>query len=181
MEVSNTKVLSSAVAVLVAGSLVGSQVSPARAQEDNGALIGAVADDVTILENEQQAEELLEVIDQIPEEVLLEGDEATRAWAATHLRANDGVDLGGNQAYDVDIIGCTGAILWAIGSTLIPAAKILKIKRYMKELGGVRESIKILWGASFNYEKLMAMGGTVAALGAELLGIAAIRQACADK
>lgn len=73
---------------------------------------------------------------------------------------------------------CSGAILLAIGTTAIPVAKVLKIKKLMNSLGGVNEAIKIMWGASFSYEKLQALGGAAAALGAELLGIAAIKTAC---
>jgi len=36
----------------------------------------------------------------------------------------------------------------------------------------------ILWGASFNYEKVQAMGGARAALGAELFGIAIVEDQC---
>ena len=75
---------------------------------------------------------------------------------------------------------CSGAILLAIGTTAIPAAKILQIKRYMNALGGTAEAIKILWGASFSHEKLKALGGAAAALGAELLGIAAVKEACTN-
>ena len=65
-------------------------------------------------------------------------------------------------------------------SLTIPAAKILQIKRYMNALGGTTEAIKILWGASFSHEKLKALGGVAAALGAELLGISAVKEACTN-
>jgi hypothetical protein len=34
------------------------------------------------------------------------------------------------------------------------------------------------WGASFSWEKIRALGGAAAALGAELLGIAAVKRGC---
>ena len=35
-----------------------------------------------------------------------------------------------------------------------------------------------LWGASFSWEKIRALGGAAAALGAELIGVTAVRQKC---
>lgn len=131
------------------------------------------------LDNEAQAVELLKIIDQIPEEVLMRGDAATRSWVELNLEP--GVPGPGEIVPTASFWKCSGAILVTIGTTVFPAAKLLKIKRYMKALGGTTEAIKILWGASFSYEKLQAIGGTAAALGAELLGIAAIREACTDR
>lgn len=122
----------------------------------------------------KQAEELergLALIDEIPEFVLLAGDAALHEWMAS----NHPELLRGTRA---DILGCAGAIAWLIASTAIPAAKILKIKKLINGLGGVAKAVQLFWGASFNYEKLKALGGAAAALGAELLGIAAVKQQC---
>ncbi len=73
---------------------------------------------------------------------------------------------------------CSGAILLVIGTTATHEAKVLKTKKLMNSLGGVNEATKIMWGASFSYENLQALGGAAATLGAELLGIAAIKTAC---
>ncbi|WP_146081684.1 hypothetical protein [Clavibacter michiganensis] len=63
-------------------------------------------------------------------------------------------------------------------STAIPAAKILRVKRLIDELGGVARAVQILWGASFSYEKLQVVGGAALALAGELLGITSIRTEC---
>ncbi|WP_051427275.1 hypothetical protein [Arthrobacter sp. H20] len=66
----------------------------------------------------------------------------------------------------------------AIAGVALPAAKFLTIKKLANELCGVSEAVKLMWGASFQYEKMQTAGGALAALGAELLGIAAIQQEC---
>lgn len=71
-----------------------------------------------------------------------------------------------------------GAIGVAIGGALVPAAKILKIKKLVAQLGGIKKAVEIFWGASFAWEKIQAIGGPIAALGAELLGITAVRAQC---
>ena len=58
------------------------------------------------------------------------------------------------------------------------AAKILKIKKLIAQLGGVREAVQIMWGASFSYEKMQAAGGTIAALAGEFFGVTSIREKC---
>jgi hypothetical protein len=113
----------------------------------------------------------LALIEEIPEAVLAAGDTATQEW----LRANHPELLTASRA---DVVGCAGAIAWLIASTAIPAAKILKIKRLIDSLGGVSKAVRLFWGASFKWEKIQALGGAAAALGAELLGIAAVKQKC---
>lgn len=113
----------------------------------------------------------LALIDEIPETVLVAGDTATQQW----LRANHPELLTASRA---DIVGCAGATAWLIASTAIPAAKILKIKRLIDSLGGVSEAVQLFWGASFKWEKIHALGGAAATLGAELLGITAVKQKC---
>ncbi|MDO4252113.1 MAG: hypothetical protein Q4C74_02580 [Rothia sp. (in: high G+C Gram-positive bacteria)] len=160
-------------AVLVVGSLLAT-TAPGHAAETQLVPTLNASTSENLLQSPEQAKELLRAIDQIPESVLLEGDEATQRWVAANL----GRDLG--MATPNGFLECSGAILLAIGTTAIPAAKILKIKRYMNALGGTTEAIKILWGASFSHEKLKALGGAAAALGAELLGIAAVKEACTN-
>ncbi|WP_226358795.1 hypothetical protein [Pseudonocardia sp. ICBG601] len=113
----------------------------------------------------------LERVNSVPDSVLRQGDSATQDW----LRANY-PDTGGHSR--ASIIGCVGAIGVAVGGVLIPAAKILKIKKLVAQLGGIKEAVQTFWGASFSWEKIQAIGGPIAALGAELLGITAVRAQC---
>lgn len=113
----------------------------------------------------------LALIDEIPASVLLAGDAALQDW----MVVNHPELLRSARA---DIVGCAGAIAWLIASTAIPAAKILKIKKLIDGLGGVTKAVRLFWGASFKWEKIQALGGAAAALGAEFLGIAAVKQKC---
>jgi hypothetical protein len=118
-----------------------------------------------------ELEQALALIDEIPESVLLAGDAALHGWMAS----NHPELLRSARA---DILGCTGAIVWLIASTAFPAAKILKIKKLIDGLGGVAKAVQIFWGASFKWETIRALGGAAAALGAELFGIAAVKEKC---
>lgn len=143
---------------------------PANATEKStvsGAITGTQELDIQAADLEQG----LALIEQIPDSVLAAGDAATHEW----LRENHPELLSGSRA---DILGCAGAIAWLIASTAIPAAKILKIKRLINSLGGVSKAVQLFWGATFKWEKIQALGGAAAALGAELLGIAAVKQKC---
>ena len=113
----------------------------------------------------------LALVDEIPEAVLVAGDAAMQDWVREHHPEL----VTSSRA---DVLGCAGAIAWLIASTAIPAAKILKIKRLINSLGGVSKAVRLFWGASFAWEKIKALGGAAAALGAELLGVAAVRQKC---
>lgn len=127
--------------------------------------------------DEQKAADLtafLEEITSVPDSVLAQGDEATVAW----IEANTDVDTSGSTTRDASIPGCIGSIAVAIAGVAFPAAKILKIKKLADELGGVAKAVELLWGASFNYEKVQAAGGALASLGAELIGIASIKEQC---
>ncbi|GAA2955241.1 hypothetical protein [Glutamicibacter sp. BW77] len=171
---SSRNMLRPSIAILAAAALAATFAAPASAAPAlKGTSVSVDAQSIT--EDQKQAEELLRIIDEIPESVLLQGDEATRQWISEHLVQGTGIE---GVASAAGFLECSGAILLAIGTTAIPVAKILKIKKLMNSLGGVNEAIRIMWGASFSYEKLQALGGAAAALGAELLGIAAIKTGC---
>lgn len=166
----NEKSTTAVVAALTAGlcaSLLGATPASAATSSDLETYLSVDNTNIQTADLERG----LSLIDQIPEHVLLSGDDALRAWLGeTHPEL-----LRGTQA---DIVGCAGAIAWLIASTAIPVAKILKIKRLIDTLGGVTKAVRIFWGASFSWEKINALGGAAAALGAELIGITAVKQKC---
>ncbi|AWB83094.1 hypothetical protein C3E79_00140 [Corynebacterium liangguodongii] len=84
---------------------------------------------------------------------------------------------GGISTY-ASVWGCTQAILGVTAGNLVGAAKLLKIKKYISALGGVGEAVRLMWGASFSYEKMMALGGALGALAGELSGVTAVRNEC---
>lgn len=102
--------------------------------------------------------------------MLEQGDLALQTWQNTHGY--------GMSPFRANFWGCAAAVAGVIASTAFPAAKILKVKKLIKALGGVKSAIKIMAGASFSYEKMRALGGAAAALAAELTGIGAVRSQC---
>lgn len=131
-------------------------------------------------------------IDSIPDEVLAEGDESLNQWlvennfrsAGIELAADDDSAVAARDFGELDARGfwqvtkCVGSIMWAIGSTAIPVAKIGRIKSYIKALGGVKQAVKLMLGATSKAEKLKAGGQALVNLSAELLGIAAVKANC---
>lgn len=75
-------------------------------------------------------------------------------------------------------VTCVGAILWAIGSTLLPVAKIIKIKNSIKALGGVKAAVSQLAQKGFNWPSIQQTGGALRDLGAELIGVAGVSEYC---
>lgn len=130
----------------------------------------------------------------IPDDVLGAGDEATNKWFIDHnyrssvakLNADDGddEDLAARDLIELDARGfwevtkCVGSIMWAIGSTAIPIAKIARIKKYIEALGGVKKAVELMLGATSKAEKLKAGGQALVSLSAELLGISAVKANC---
>lgn len=142
---------------------------------------GSVSSQVS--QNDARSRELtagLNYIMSIPDSVLLRGDAATQEWVKNNPGPQgSGLKASGNEVRaSANVLGCAGAIATVIASTAFPAAKILKIKKLVKELGGVTEAAKLFWGASFSYEKVRALGGTAAALAGELIGITQIKEQC---
>ncbi|MCI6206620.1 MAG: hypothetical protein SPK00_10820 [Corynebacterium glucuronolyticum] len=76
------------------------------------------------------------------------------------------------------VIGCAGAIGFLIAGNIVGAAKLLKIKRYINELGGVAEAVQLMKGATFSCKKMKVAGGTLGSLAAELTGIADVKEEC---
>ena len=112
----------------------------------------------------------LELINSIPDEVLAQGDAATQQWLAEHPVST--------TTTRASVWGCTAAITLFLGTNLVSAAKLLKIKKLIKALGGVKEAVQLMWGASFSYEKMQAAGGALAALAGEFFGVTSIREKC---
>lgn len=75
------------------------------------------------------------------------------------------------------IAKCTAAICWVLASSCFAAAKIIKIKRYIKLLGGVSKAVKEIVAAD-SIINLQRSGGVLAALAAEIIGITAVREEC---
>ncbi|KAK4184772.1 hypothetical protein QBC35DRAFT_39458 [Podospora australis] len=135
-------------------------------------------------------------IERIPDSVLEQGDEALHKWLVDHGdRA-----AGENLKRDIDneeaalsilergeviarasiwkIAKCVAAIVQLLATTAVPAAKLLRIKKYIKALGGTKQAVKLLLGATTKAEKLKAGGEILVNLAAELLGISTVKNNC---
>lgn len=76
------------------------------------------------------------------------------------------------------ITKCAGSIAWALGSGIFAGAKLLKIKKYIKALGGVKEAAALLLGATTWAEKMEAGGSALVNLAAEISGVKDIKENC---
>lgn len=73
---------------------------------------------------------------------------------------------------------CVAAITWVVGSSIFAVAKITKIKGAIKALGGIKETAKLLLGATSKTEKAKALGAAGASAAAYFLGIDTIVNNC---
>lgn len=119
----------------------------------------------------EEMEKTLNVINSIPDDVLAKGDKATQEWLEKDPKAQELTE-------EASVWGCTAAIGALLAGNLVPAGKLLKIKRLIGALGGVKKAVQLMWGASFAYEKMIAAGGALGALAGEFFGITQVRNQC---
>ena len=140
-----------------------------------------MTEEATAPREEAELAELFEFIESIPESVIEEGDVAVATYVE-EWRSVSVEPSGSLQAAAIgDVTKCAGAILLALGTAAIPASKFLKLKRFIKEAGGVRKAAKLLLQVIRGEKQLEELGTTLAALGAELLEINAIKENCGGK
>jgi hypothetical protein len=73
---------------------------------------------------------------------------------------------------------CVSAIAVAVATLMIPVSKVLKLKAFVRAVGGVRTAAKLLVGATSRAEKARVISGAIAVGAAEILGIDAIYTNC---
>lgn len=95
------------------------------------------------------------------------------------------VEFGEDTAFPVvadpnwwSIAKCAAAITWFIGTNIVVVSKLIKIKKYIAALGGIRRSAELILRASTWEERLRIGGGALVGLASEILGFAAIRNNC---
>lgn len=74
--------------------------------------------------------------------------------------------------------GWTKCIAAVSAAIVVPVGGVVKLARFVKSIGNVREALQLLFGASTNQERLDAGLAAAGATAGELLGIAAIQQNC---
>ncbi|KAK4139957.1 uncharacterized protein C8A04DRAFT_15389 [Dichotomopilus funicola] len=134
---------------------------------------------------------LAEIFD-IPDEILRQGDEALHRWLVEHgHRRNDQKtkrDINTPEATPAnnlhsrasiwEVAKCVAAIVQLLATTAVPATKLLRIKKYIEALGGVKQAVQLLLGATTYAEKLRVGGEVLVNLSAELLGISTVSKNC---
>lgn len=116
----------------------------------------------------------LSVIDAMPDSVVEQGDAAVQAYLSAHLPGKGGVMAFGWW----QTAKCVAAITGAIASGAVPAAKLLKLKAFIKKTGSVKEAAYLLIRVAKGEEKLSELGGALGGLAGSVLGIDQIRKQC---
>lgn len=109
----------------------------------------------------------------IPSAVLDAGDNSTTTWLTENgYRSRIHPASWWQQAK------CALAILAFIGTNLVSAAKLLRIKKYIEALGGASEAAALLLKCTTWAERLELGGTALVNLAAELFGVDLIKNAC---
>jgi hypothetical protein len=100
-----------------------------------------------------ELENIFSVFNQIPESVLNSGDKAASEWLEKNSNSSAGpfAALGSFEASTmafsfggVELLPCIFAITKALAEGAIPALKVLRIKKIISSLGGIRTAVKLL-------------------------------------
>lgn len=73
---------------------------------------------------------------------------------------------------------CAFAIVFVVGTSIFAASKITKIRKAIRELGGVKDTARLLVGATSRVEKLRAVGAAMGSAASYFFGIDAIKSNC---
>lgn len=147
------------------------QVAPITAS-DHGP--GIAASDTA---RQRALESALEEIASIPQGVIDGGEASVQAYAFQKRMELLRGSASNGQRTD-GALACTGAILVAVGSLAIPYAKILKLRKFIRKTGSAREAAYLLIRIADGEAQLAEVGPVLLSLGAEILGIDAIRKNC---
>ena len=131
-------------------------------------------------------------LENIPDSVLEQGDDALDKWLLEHGMREPGVTPKRSDETSRSeppaalqaraswwrVAKCVAAIVQMLATTAVPAAKIFRIKKYIEALGGAKQAVQLLLGATSRAEKLKAGGEVLVNLSAELLGISSVKNNC---
>lgn len=130
-------------------------------------------------------EEALQIVSEIPDEVLQQGQAATEQWLQARL--GDTAAEGRVQPMKFDAGGCARGILLAVGSNLLAIGKIYKVKKAIDKLGGIKKVVKKIQDKkkrgkkSFKkaiMEVFEESGTGIGAIAAEILGVDQVIKNC---
>ncbi|MCT7356004.1 hypothetical protein N4P33_28195 [Streptomyces sp. 15-116A] len=130
-------------------------------------------------------EEALQIVSEIPDTVLQQGQEATEQWL--RVRLGDTAGEGRVQLMKFNAGGCARGILLAVGSNLLAIGKIYKVKKAIDKLGGIKKVVKKIQDKkkrgkkSFKkaiMEVFEESGTGIGAIAAEILGVDQVIKNC---
>ncbi|OIW28226.1 hypothetical protein CONLIGDRAFT_681203 [Coniochaeta ligniaria NRRL 30616] len=141
---------------------------------------------------------LFSTLENIPDSVLEQGDDALDKWLVEHGLREPGAKLKRSDEHVETrdetsvferavlearvswwkVAKCVAAIVQLLATTAIPAARILRIKKYIEALGGAKQAVELLLKATSRAEKLKAGGEALVNLAAELFGISSVKNNC---
>ncbi|MEV0239414.1 hypothetical protein AB0I06_05670 [Streptomyces sp. NPDC050674] len=122
--------------------------------------------------DDAQWEALLNSMLSVPEDVLAQGDEATAAYLKQQQTRKPGQPLVG---FGWPSFGCMGAVAVAIGTNLLPAAKMVKIVKVAKRVG-VKRIVSAI--KAIRKGKGHTLANDLQWVGAQLLGLEGVKAAC---
>ncbi|WP_438296045.1 hypothetical protein [Streptomyces sp. HUAS TT7] len=116
----------------------------------------------------------LSVIEAMPDSVVAQGDKAVQAYLAQYLPKPATVQAFGWW----QTTKCVAAITLAVASAAVPAAKILKLKAFIKKAGSVTKAAYPLVRVAKGEEEISGLGATLGGLAGSILGIDSIKKQC---
>ncbi|KAI5802954.1 hypothetical protein EDC01DRAFT_645391 [Geopyxis carbonaria] len=120
-------------------------------------------------------ENAFSILTAIPDTVLESGDAATQAWLDANKAALEPPSADADGTRTLGVGGCIWAITKVIVEGLLPAAKILRVKRIVQQLGGIRKAVQALLRAK---EKWAEAGEIVKELFYLVSGLDEVRKNC---
>ncbi|MEU0088425.1 hypothetical protein [Streptomyces sp. NPDC006274] len=171
----------------VFAATVGAHASEARTAEPVTA-VSAVAAPASV--NDEAAfaeiEKALQLITEIPEDVLAQGDEAAGQWLTKRVTDDLAKASKGGAQRSFSAGGCARGILLAIGSNVFAVAKIYKMKKAIDKLGGITKVVnkirsKKKKGKTFKKgiaEVFEEAGGGLGGMAASILGVDGVIKHC---
>ncbi|MFJ2925360.1 hypothetical protein ACIPIU_10095 [Streptomyces massasporeus] len=161
------------VSALTAGAIFTASTGAhaAEATPRSTAAVSVAADDSA---EDAQWEALFTTLTSVPDDVLEQGDEATAAYLKQELNRKP-VPGKGMVGFGWPSFGCMGAVAVAIGTNLLPAAKMVKIVKVAKRVG-VKRIVSAI--KAIRKGKGHTLANDLQWVGAQLLGLEGVKAAC---
>ncbi|KXY17188.1 hypothetical protein [Bacillus sp. FSL K6-0067] len=167
------KLLHSSVALAMGATFILPSISASAAENNNH-----YEEKYTSPEIVEQMKPILQAIEDIPDDLL---QEDSPSIAVNKYFKEKNVDLqvyneakGETSRVKRGAWSCSLAIGELIVTNAIPIAKLVKIKKYVKALGGAWNTAKLLVGATHAHEKWALIAGLMA----ELSGFTDVKEEC---